>query len=168
MIMDTPSLNCIQFFCLISMIRRGFLPGALCRSPNTISGVCSKKPISFFQLIPHLQCCRPMNCCFIFLLQFGQTLLFFPIVQYPDCFRPAGSHRRSSSDPHFHCSMENRSSIMRSFTPSTAACFCTSLVYVSLFFFSLVNYLIGLIFIISAHGNDGSGSGHLAQILLAG
>ena len=48
---------------------------------------------------------------------------------YPNCFRPAGSHRRSSSDPHSHCSMENRSSIMRSFAPSTAACFCTSLVY---------------------------------------
>ena len=78
--MDAPDLNCIQFFRLISIIRRGFLPGALCRSPNTISGVRSKKPISFFQLIPHLQCCRPMNCCFIFRPQFGQTLLLFPIV----------------------------------------------------------------------------------------
>ena len=40
-------IHCIQFFCLIS--RSGAaLPGALCRSPNTISGVRSKKPISFF------------------------------------------------------------------------------------------------------------------------
>ena len=35
--------------------------------------------MSFFQLIPHLQCCRPGNCCFIFLPQFGQALLLAPI-----------------------------------------------------------------------------------------
>ena len=61
MIMDAPNLNCIQFFCLISMIRRGFLPGALCRSPNTISGVRSKKPISLFQLIPHWTAYRKID-----------------------------------------------------------------------------------------------------------
>ena len=48
-----------------------------------ISGVRSKKPSSFFQLMPHLQCCKPMNCCFIFLPQFGQTLLLFPILFSP-------------------------------------------------------------------------------------
>ena len=78
--MDAPDLNCIQFFRLISINRRGLLPGALCRSPNTMSGVRSKKPISFFQLIPHLQCCKQMNCCFILRPQFGQVLLLFPIA----------------------------------------------------------------------------------------
>ena len=38
---------------------------------NTISGERSKKPSPFFQLMPHLQCCKPINCCFIFLPQFG-------------------------------------------------------------------------------------------------
>ena len=42
---------------------------------NTISGVRSKNPRSFFKLIPHLQCCKPINCCFIFLPQRGQILL---------------------------------------------------------------------------------------------
>ena len=78
--MDAPDLNCIQFFRLISINRRGLLPGALCRCPNTMSGVRSKKPISFFQLIPHLQCCKQMNCCFILRPQFGQVLLLFPIA----------------------------------------------------------------------------------------
>ena len=47
---------------------------------KTISLVRSKNPMSFFQLIPHLQCCKPINCCFIFLPQPGQTLLLVPIV----------------------------------------------------------------------------------------
>lgn len=25
--------------------------------------------------MPHLQCCKPINCCFIFLPQFGHTFL---------------------------------------------------------------------------------------------
>ena len=45
---------------------------------NTISGERSKKPSPRFQLTPHLQCCKPMNCCFIFLPQFGQILLLPP------------------------------------------------------------------------------------------
>lgn len=67
----------------ISMIRRGFFPGALCRRPNTISGVRSKNPMSFFQLIPQRQCCKPINCCFIFRPQLGHTLLLFPISHPP-------------------------------------------------------------------------------------
>ena len=43
-----------------------------------MSLVRSKNPMSFFQLMPHLQCCKPMNCCFIFLPQTGQTLLLAP------------------------------------------------------------------------------------------
>lgn len=38
-----------------------------------------KKSQVFFQLIPHLQCCKPINCCFIFLLQRGHILLVVPI-----------------------------------------------------------------------------------------
>ena len=54
----------------------------ICRrsSAKTISGVRSKNPMSFFQLIPQRQCCKPMNCCFIFRPQFGQTLLLAPIA----------------------------------------------------------------------------------------
>ena len=29
--------------------------------------------------MPHLQCCKPMNCCFILRPQRGQCLLFLPI-----------------------------------------------------------------------------------------
>lgn len=57
-----------------------FLPIVWRCKAKTISGVRSKKPMSFFQLMPHLQCCKPMNCCFIFLPQMGQTLLLFPIA----------------------------------------------------------------------------------------
>ena len=59
----------------------------ICRrsSAKTISGVYSKNPMPFFQLIPQRQCCKPINCCFIFRPQFGQTLLLAPI-----------SHRRVS------------------------------------------------------------------------
>lgn len=54
----------------------------ICRrsSAKTISGVRSKNPMSFFQLIPQRQCCKPMNCCFIFRPQFGQTLLLAPML----------------------------------------------------------------------------------------
>lgn len=54
----------------------------ICRrsSTKTISGVRSKNPMSFFQLIPQRQCCKPMNCCFIFRPQFGQTLLLAPML----------------------------------------------------------------------------------------
>lgn len=54
----------------------------ICRrsSAKTISGVRSKNPMPFFQLIPQRQCCKPMNCCFIFRPQFGQTLLLAPIA----------------------------------------------------------------------------------------
>ena len=54
----------------------------ICRrsSAKTISGVRSKNPLPFFQLIPQRQCCKPMNCCFIFRPQFGQTLLLAPIA----------------------------------------------------------------------------------------
>ena len=37
-----------------------------CSNEKIISGVRSKYPISFFQLIPQEQCFSPMNCCFIF------------------------------------------------------------------------------------------------------
>ena len=60
---------CLTFF---PMVRRS--------NAKTISLVRSKNPMSFFQLIPHLQCCKPINCCFIFLPQPGQTLLLVPIV----------------------------------------------------------------------------------------
>ena len=56
-----------------------FLPMNTLFRANTISGVRSKKPIFRFQLIPHLQCCKPGNCCFFFLPQLGQTLLLAPI-----------------------------------------------------------------------------------------
>lgn len=54
----------------------------ICRrsSAKTISGVYSKNPMPFFQLIPQRQCCKPMNCCFIFRPQFGQILLLAPIA----------------------------------------------------------------------------------------
>ena len=54
----------------------------ICRrsSAKTISGVRSKNPLPFFQLIPQRQCCKPINCCFIFRPQFGQTLLLAPML----------------------------------------------------------------------------------------
>ena len=54
----------------------------ICRrsSAKTISGVRSKNPMPFFQLIPQRQSCKPMNCCFIFRPQFGQILLLAPIT----------------------------------------------------------------------------------------
>lgn len=58
----------------------------LCSKANTISLVRWKKPVSRFQLTPHLQCCKPINCCFIFLPQLGHILLFFPILCSPDDF----------------------------------------------------------------------------------
>ena len=57
-----------------------FFPTFLRCNAKTISLVRSKKPISFFQLIPHLQCCNPINCCFIFLPHFGQILLLAPMI----------------------------------------------------------------------------------------
>ena len=55
-----------------------FFPTFLRSRAKTISPVRSKYPISFFQLMPHLQCCKPINCCFIFLPQFGHTFLLLP------------------------------------------------------------------------------------------
>ena len=54
----------------------------ICRrsSAKTTSGVYSKNPMPFFQLIPQQQCCKPMNCCSIFRPQFGQTLLLAPML----------------------------------------------------------------------------------------
>ena len=51
-----------------------FFPTFLRSNANTISLDRSKKPSPRCQLMPHLQCFRPMNCCFIFLPQFGQIL----------------------------------------------------------------------------------------------
>lgn len=51
------------------------MPACLFSNAKTISGVRSKKPISLFQLTPHLQWHRPINCCFIFRPQFGQARL---------------------------------------------------------------------------------------------
>ena len=89
--MDAPDLNCIQFFRLISIIRRGFLPGALCRSPNTISGVRSKKPahpafamLQADELLFHLSSAVRAD-----LIALSHRL------KYPDCFHSAGNHRRS-------------------------------------------------------------------------
>lgn len=66
-----------------------FLPTITRFRANTISDVRSKKPIFLFQLIPHLQCCKPGNCCFIFLPQLGQTLLLMPIsLDLPEIFQP--------------------------------------------------------------------------------
>ena len=47
-----------------------------------------KKPISLFQLSPHLQWHRPINCCFIFRPQLGQTRLLLI------CVPPAGWWKR--------------------------------------------------------------------------
>ena len=55
-----------------------FFPAFLRSRAKTISPVRSKYPMSFFQLMPHLQCCKPINCCFIFLPQFGHTFLLLP------------------------------------------------------------------------------------------
>ena len=60
------------------------LPTCLLSNANTIFGVRSKKPISLFQLSPHLQWHRPINCCFIFRPQLGQTRLL--LISVP----PAG------------------------------------------------------------------------------
>lgn len=60
-----------------------FLPTTTRFKANTISSVRSKKPLSRFQLMPHLQCCKPGNCCFIFLPQLGHTLLLAPISLDP-------------------------------------------------------------------------------------
>ena len=72
--------------------KSGFLPGTLRLRQNTISGVRSKKPISLFQLIPHLQCWSPINCCFILRPQPGQILLLFPIAYRS---RLSGFNRKS-------------------------------------------------------------------------
>lgn len=61
-----------------------FLPFALCSRTNTIPGVRSKKPMSFFQLIPNLQCSKPINGSVIPLPQEGQTLLLLPFSQFPE------------------------------------------------------------------------------------
>ena len=60
-----------------------FLPTLRRCNANTISLFRSKNPISRFQLIPHLQCCDPINCCFIFLPQFGHFLLLLPTAIPP-------------------------------------------------------------------------------------
>ena len=79
-----------------------FFPAFFRSSANTISLVRSKNPISFFQLTPHLQCCKPINCCFIFLPQFGQILLaiFTPISKDIYCIIPHTSfHPQTSHHP---------------------------------------------------------------------
>lgn len=70
-----------------------FLPACILSNANTIFGVRSKKPISLFQLSPHLQWNRPINCCFIFRPQLGQTRLL--LISVP----PAGWWKR----PHRKC-----------------------------------------------------------------
>ena len=62
-----------------------FLPFLVtCRSnANTISGLRSKYPISFFQLVPHLQCFKPMNCCTMARPQFGHLRLFAVATAIP-------------------------------------------------------------------------------------
>ena len=65
-----------------------FLPACILSNANTIFGVRSKKPISLFQLSPHLQWNRPINCCFIFRPQLGQTRLL--LISVP----PAGWWKR--------------------------------------------------------------------------
>ena len=57
-------------------------PTFLHSSANIISGVRSKKPMSRFQLVPHLQRNSPVNCCFILRPQFGQICLLAPILHY--------------------------------------------------------------------------------------
>ena len=74
----------IDYFCLIIGTCFTFLPACLLSNANTISRVRSKKPISLFQLTPHLQWNKPINCCFIFRPQFGQTRLLLI------CVPPAG------------------------------------------------------------------------------
>ena len=70
-----------------------FLPACILSNANTIFGVRSKKPISLFQLSPHLQWNRPINCCFIFRPQLGQTRLL--LISVP----PSGWWKR----PHRKC-----------------------------------------------------------------
>lgn len=65
--------------CCITEICLTFLPICLRFNAKIIFEVLSKNPSSFFQLIPHLQCCNPINCCFIFLPQTGHLLLLAPI-----------------------------------------------------------------------------------------
>ena len=71
----------IAYFCLITGVCFIFLPACFLSRAKTMSEVLSKKPISFFQLIPHLQWHRPINCCFIFRPQLGQILL--PLISIP-------------------------------------------------------------------------------------
>ncbi len=69
-------------FLLIAVVCVAFLPDVTRSRLKTISGVRRKKPMSRFQLMAHLQCCKPENCCFIFLPQLGQILLFMPLSDF--------------------------------------------------------------------------------------
>ena len=71
-----------------------------------------KKPIPLFQLIPHLQCWSPINCCFILRPQLGQTLLFLPIIYKS---RLSGFNRKSMM-PIITIPFSLRHSLILSFT----------------------------------------------------
>lgn len=79
----TENLISIMAYIISYLITLFFFPSASHSSANTISFALSKKPMSFFQLIPHLQCCKPINCCFIFFPHMGHTLLLLPVITNP-------------------------------------------------------------------------------------
>lgn len=63
-----------------------FFPTVTRWSAKTISAERSKKPRPFCQLMPHLQCLRPINCCLIALPQRGQFLFcFFSFIRIYIC-----------------------------------------------------------------------------------
>lgn len=73
-IFDSVRSHHIGYLYLITGTCFTFLIACLLSNANTISEFV-QKPISLFQLSRHLQWHRPINCCFIFLPQFGQTRL---------------------------------------------------------------------------------------------
>ncbi len=68
---DVMFLNPLFYLCRIT----GFcLPFAFFSNAKTMPESLSKKPEPFFQLIPHLQCCKPINCLWPAL---GGTIFIF-------------------------------------------------------------------------------------------
>lgn len=87
--MDTPDLNCIQFFRLISIIRRGFLASVLCRRPF-------KKANVFFPAHPAFAMLQADELLFHLSSAVRVDLIALSHrLKYPDCFHPAENHRRS-------------------------------------------------------------------------
>ena len=80
---------CLFYLNRISVRRDGPFLCLLCFKEKTISGVLSKYPLPFRQLIPHWQWNSPINCCFMFLPHRGHFFrLFFIIFPSPFLFSP--------------------------------------------------------------------------------